>query len=128
MRNAVAYLNHIKALIALNRQVIRWKVLREEAQGNVGLYRYRLTLRDGSLLEMFERFSVSDEQVHAGKYSFHWQDSSGLLRKRWDNAAHQPNISTHPHHVHDGIESNVLPHEAITAEGVLALISGETED
>ena len=123
MRNAVAYLNHIKALIALNRQVIRWKVVREEAQGNVGLYRYRLTLTDGSLLEMFERFSVSDEQVHAGKYSFHWQDASGHFRHRWDNSPHQPDVSTYPHHLHDGSETNVLPHEPICGEDVLLIVA-----
>ena len=126
MRSAIDYLNHIRALVALNRYVVRWEVLREEVQGEMGLFRYRLTLHDGSLLEMFERFSVAGAQLQIGKYSFHWQDNSGALRRRWDNTSHQPGVSTYPHHIHDGTEENVIPHEPIHAEEVLALLTGDT--
>ena len=125
MKNAGDYLAHIKALIALNHQVVHWMVVREEAQGDMGLLRYRLTLRDGGLLEMFERFQVIEERLRVTKYSFHWQAVDGQLRKRWDNAAHHPEISTHPHHVHDGAEDNVLPHEPISAEEVLVIIAAQ---
>ncbi len=111
MKDADDYLAHIKALIALNRQVIHWTVLREEVQGDVGLFRYRLMLRDGALLDMFERFQVAGERLLVTKYSFHWQSAGGVLRKRWDNAAHHPEMPTHPHHVHDGADANVLPHK-----------------
>lgn len=70
MNNAAAYLNHVRALIALSRRVTSWQVIREETQGNEGLYRYRLILSDASMLEMFERFSVSEGKVRIGKYSF----------------------------------------------------------
>jgi len=60
-------------------------VVREEAQGDMGLFRYRLTLRDGGLLEMFERFQVVEGRLRVAKYSFHCQDAAGQLRKRWDN-------------------------------------------
>jgi hypothetical protein len=126
VKNAADYLGHIKALIALNRQVVRWEVIREEAQGDVGLFRYRLTLRDGGLLEMFERFRIVRERLQVTKYSFHWQGADGQLRRRWDNAAHHPEILTHPHHVHDG--ANVLPHGPISAEDVLVIIAAEAGD
>jgi len=122
LKDASDYLTHVKALIALNPQVVRTVVLREEMQGDMGLYRYRLTLRDGSLLEMFERFSILDGRLVSGKYSFHWQDGSGRLLKRWDNATHQPGVATYPHHIHDGADTNVLPHESVSAEHVLTLI------
>ena len=122
MKDASEYLAHIKALIALVTQVTSTSVLREEAQGDIGLYRYRLMLRDGSFLEMFERFSILDERLLPGKYSFHWQDASGRLLKRWDNAPHQPDVATFPHHVHDGADTNVLPHEPVTAEQVLTIV------
>lgn len=125
MKDAANYLAHIKALIVANRQVIHWTVAREEAQGDMGLFRYRLILRDGGLLEMFERFRVVEERVAVAKYSFHWQDAAGQLRKRWDNAAHHPEVPTHPHHVHDGTETDVLPHAPISAEEVLAIIAAE---
>jgi hypothetical protein len=128
VKNAADYLGHIKALIVLNRQVVHWEVIREEAQGDVGLFRYRLTLRDGGLLEMFERFRIVKERLQMTKYSFHWQGADGQLRRRWDNAAHHPEILTHPHHVHDGMEANVLPHGPISAEDVLAIIAAEAGD
>ena len=34
------------------------------------------------------------------KYAYHWQNKEGLLRCRWDNAPHWPDITTHPHHKH----------------------------
>lgn len=59
------------ALIVVNPQVMHLTVVREEAQGDMGLFRYRLTLRDGGLLEMFERFRVVEGRLRVAKYSFH---------------------------------------------------------
>lgn len=128
MKDAADYMAYIKALIVLNPQVVHWRVIREEAQDDVGLLRYRLTLRDGGRVEIFEHFHVVEERLQMVKYSFHWQDASGQLRKRWDNATHHPEVSTHPHHVHDGAETNVLPHRPIGAEEVLAIITAKVPD
>lgn len=128
MKDAADYLAHIKALIALNTQAVHWTVVREEAQGDLGLFRYRLTLRDGGLLELIEHFQIVEERLQVTKYSFHWQSADGQLCKRWDNAAHHPGVPTHPHHVHDSTEANVLPHEPISAEEVLAIIAAEGTD
>jgi len=128
VKDAADYLGHIKALIALDRQVVHWKVVREEAQGDVGLLCYRLTLRDGGLLEMFERFQVVGGRLQVTKYSFHWQDTDGQLCKRWDNVAHHPEVPTHLHHVHDSTEANVLPHGPISAEEVLTIIAAKASD
>ena len=128
MKDAADYLAHIKALVVVSPQVMHWMVVREEAQGDMGLFRYRLVLWDGGLLEMFERFRVMEEGLPVAKCSFHWQDTGGQLRKRWDNAAHHPEVPTHPHHVHDGAEANVLPHGPIGAEEVLAIIATEAAD
>lgn len=123
MTNASDYLTHIKALIVLNPKVVNWTVVREEVQGDRGLLRYRLTLKDGSLLEMFEFFQIASTEVMVTKYRFHWQSADGQLRKRWDNAAHHQEIATYPHHVHDGTEDNVLPCEAMNVEKVLSIIA-----
>jgi len=125
VRDAADYLAHVKALITLNPGVVHWTVVREEAQGDMGLFRYRLTLRDSSLLEMFERFKVGSERVQVAKYSFHWQEATGQLRARWDNAGHHPEAATHPHHVHKGTETNVLPHAQISAEELLTVVATE---
>jgi len=66
----------------------------------MGLLRYKLNLR-GTLLEMFELFQIVGGRVEVTKYSYHWQEKTSKLLKRWDNAAHHPKLSTNPHHVHD---------------------------
>lgn len=128
MKDAADYLAYIKALIIVNPQVVHWTVVREEAQGDLGLFRYRLTLRDGGLLELFERFRIVEKDAQVEKYSFHWQNASGQLCKRWDNAAHHSEVSTHPHHVHDSTEANVLPHNPISAQEVLTIIAAQAND
>lgn len=107
---------------------MHWRVIREEAHGDLGLFRYCLTLRDGGMLEMFQHFQVVEEELQVTKYSFHWQDADGQLRRRWDNAAHHPDIVTHPYHVHEGKEGEVLPHEPVDAKEVLAIIAAEAAD
>lgn len=102
-------------------------MISEEAQGDMGLLRYKLTLR-GGLLEMFELFQIVEEKERISKYSFHWQDKNGNLLKRWDNAAHHPELSTGPNHVHDGAEKNILPHEPISAEKILTLLAAEAPE
>jgi hypothetical protein len=125
VKDATEYLAHIKALIVLNPQVVHWTAEREEEQGDTGLFRYKLVLRDGGRIELFELFRVAQESVRVTKYSFHWQGPGGELRARWDNAPHHPQVPTHPCHVHDGSEANVLAHAPITVEEVLGIIAAE---
>lgn len=128
MKDTEEYLAYVKALIIKNTEVRRWDIVREEAYGKIGLFRYRLVLIDGSLLEVFERFEVSENRVQVTKYSFHWQEPDGKLRKRWDNAAHYPDIQTHPFHLHDGEEENVLPHSPVTVEDILQFILDDQQN
>jgi hypothetical protein len=123
MRTAVDYLLHIKSVIVLNPHIIHWSIVREETVDDTGLFRYRLTLVDGSSLELFERFHIKDGTWSVSKYSFHWQLPDGRLLKRWDNAAHHREIDTFPHHMHEENDDNVLPHHPITAEKVLQIIT-----
>jgi hypothetical protein len=80
------------------------------------------------MLEMFELFRIVDGNVEVSKYSFHWQDKHNHLIKRWDNAAHHPEVSTHPHHVHEGDASNVVSHPPVDAEAILVIVSAEVDD
>jgi Family of unknown function (DUF6516) len=123
MINAEDYLALIKSLIALCPEVIGFTILREEVQVTKGLWRYRLTLKDRSFLEMFEFFEVQSEQVKIIKYSFHWQKDDRQLIKRWDNAAHHPEIETYPHHLHNGAEDSVFPYQPVGVEEILKIVS-----
>ena len=73
MNGAAEYLTSIKARIVAHPHVVRWTVVREEAQSDQGLFRYRLTLRGGDLYEMFERF-----QLVAGPVSY---GSAGTMQR-----------------------------------------------
>ena len=123
MKDAAEYLDQVKALIVMNHQVVHWTAAREEAQRDAGLFRYKLILRDGSVIEMFEKFRIMQDAVKVTKYSFHWQDGTGRLRMRWDNAPHHPEVTTHPDHVHAGSETNVMPHDPVTVEEILTIIA-----
>lgn len=84
----------------------------------------RVALVDGSLLQCVERVRQLADGLSAEKYSFHWQRCDGSLIRRWDNAPHHPEISSFPHHVHEGDENHVLAHEAVDVFGVLERIDG----
>jgi len=117
------YLQQIKALILGNPYVLHLEIVREEIFEDRGFYRFRLHLSDNSLMEMFEYAVAQENSTQIQKYSFHWQDEHGQLRARWDNAAHHPEIATHPYHVHKGDEENVTNSEPMTAEKVLSAIT-----
>jgi len=119
---AAEYLVTVKALIIGTGRIVTWRIVREEMLGEVGLYRFRVFLDDGSLLDMFERFEADAGVIRVTKHSFHWQDAEGKLRKRWDNAPHHPEVATHPHHLHDGSDDVVLSYQPVNAEFVLARI------
>lgn len=123
MKSADEYLAYVKTLIHKHEKVRRWEKVREETQGKSGLFRYRLVGVDGSLLELFERFEVVETRVRVTKYSFHWQEPDGRLRRRWDNAAHYPEIQTFPHHVHEREETNVMAHFPVRVENILEFLS-----
>lgn len=104
-----------------SRQVV---VVYADTGDRVAQYRMRVALVDGSLLQCVERVRQLADGLFAEKYSFHWQRSDGSLIRRWDNAPHHPEISSFPHHVHEGDENHVLAHEAVDVFGVLERIDG----
>ena len=121
--NADDYLGEVRALVLADPLVTHWLIVREESEGDAGLYRYRLTLIDGSLLEAFEWFEIVEAvSARTLKYSFHWQAADGTLISRWDNAPHHPEIATAPDHVHSGGENIVQPSSALSLRDVLAFI------
>lgn len=122
MKDAVEYLGYLRALILRTPEVKHWHVVREEAQGSAGLLRYRLELNNGDEVEVFERFEIVAGRPKVTKYSFHWQNAAGQLRKRWDSAAHHPEVPTHPHHLHEGEEGRVVPHHPLNLEDLLVFI------
>lgn len=91
-------------------EIIRRSIWDTELE-KIAIYHYKIHIYDGSLAEMTERLVEEKGELRRSKYIFHWQTRDGLLIKRWDNAKHHPEISTSPHHLHDGKEENVISHK-----------------
>jgi len=103
-------------------RLIRYDIL-EIDEEEILVYRFRVSLCDGGLVEMSERVVLKkDETLETTTYSFHWQNSDNKLVKRWDNAPHHPEIQTYPNHVHIEKEDNVSPSFPVTGLEVILLI------
>ncbi len=117
------YLSELDTFISTDRTILDVDVvrrdIRETGMEKTALYRYRLKLNDNSLVELTERLVEEKGQLRVTKYRFHWQDRSGKLIKRWDNAPHHPEIDSFPHHLHDGSESVVIQHQHCSAVSIL---------
>ncbi|MBM3130481.1 MAG: hypothetical protein FJ009_17870 [Chloroflexi bacterium] len=87
------------------------------ARENVEQYKAKLLLADGSNLRVSEVFIDGD----LVKYSYYWLDESDQIIAGWDNAAHHPEIKTHPHHVHTSASVNESPIRNL--DDVLALLA-----
>ena len=51
---------------------------------------------DGSVLFIKDYLFIDSKR----KYFYHWQDKSGSLLSRWDNAPHHSDLISFPHHRH----------------------------
>ena len=67
-----------------------------------GAIRGRLIFHDGSSLDFGEVVVLRKRQIVKLRYAYHYQDTSGEMVFRYDNAPHFPDIPTHPHHKHVG--------------------------
>lgn len=65
-----------------------------------GTLRIRLRFSDQALLEMSEAVVLMAGELRWLSYRYHYQDSSGAMLFRYDNAPHHPEIPTHPDHKH----------------------------
>jgi len=99
----------------------------EASDETILLYRFRIRLKNGDLLEMMERLVQKNRESHflATTYSFHWQTGEGQLIKRWDNAPHFPNLPGFPHHIHDGRGDVVKQGKGLSGLEILETLNGE---
>ena len=102
----------------VSRGYIEIELLVFDDQSNQrGAIEGRLKFHDGSLLEFDEAVILRDEAVVKLRYAYHYQDATGELIFRYDNAPHYPDIPTFPLHKHIG--STVEPAQAPDLHGVL---------
>ena len=104
------YITEIKAKLLASPAVSSVAIVKERTLLESGYFRASLTLRNGDFLEVVEFFTVLDNRCITESYRYQWMDETQqILRKRWDNVEHFPNLPNFPHHVHIGEESNVEP-------------------
>ena len=119
------YCSDIEAAVALSpvvRDIVEYRTRITECGGYV---RMKLSLTNDDVAELFEYFSV-DEALRSTvteKYSYHWQNPDGIIRKRWDNAPHHREIESYPHHIHDGSEDNVKSGQMAGMVEIIALLN-----
>jgi len=56
----------------------------------------KVSFIDGSVLFIKDYLFIDGKR----KYSYHWQDKTGSLLSRWDNAPHHSDVISFPHHRH----------------------------
>ena len=57
------------------------------------------------------------------RYRYQWMDETqSVLRKRWDNVEHFPELPNFPHHVHVGEEEHVEPGQAMSIMELIAFV------
>lgn len=126
-----SYLQEIQKALAVYSWVKSVDILRcniEETDiEEILIYRFRVILEDGGLLEFMERvvYSKHDSTFQVTTYKYHWQDKHHHLIKRWDNAPHFPNLEGFPYHIHIEQEDKVFPNKPMTAIEMLAIIDQE---
>lgn len=119
--DAKDHVEAIKLTLALSPIVREIDIVRERHLEDRGFFRARLRLRNEDFLEVAEFFIIRDDIAVTMEYRHQWMDATKtVLRRRWDNAPHYPDLPGAPHHVHIGDNSHVEQSEAMS---IIALIS-----
>lgn len=124
------YLNSLKSEIlnwelANTVQILKEKVLQEI---DAGFMRVKITLKNSDIIELSEYVQGTDIGIVVKSYTYYWQDGAGKLKKRWDNAKHHLTVASHPHHLHDGDESNIIASDAMNFETIKKIIEQQFEE
>ncbi|MBI1925832.1 hypothetical protein HYR99_16480 [Candidatus Poribacteria bacterium] len=113
----------VEARLIQSPVIVSYQILSREIAASDGKLRVKVALSDGGIAELFEYVAEVGGHIRLLKYSFHWQNAQGKLRRRWDNAPHYPNLPNAPHHVH---EENDLVREVMEVPDVFFVV-GEIE-
>jgi len=120
------YLTEIKTKLVASPVVASIAVVEEYALSDRGYFRARLGLANHDFLEVAEYFVVEQGQCVTKRYRYQWMDESQrVLRKRWDDVEHFPDLPNFSHHVHVGEETRVEPSQSLSIVELLDLIEQE---
>lgn len=128
-----SYLHNVAVSLAAYSWIKSVEVLRCDIEETdieeIVVHRFRISLKEGGLLEIMERvvYSKHDAKLQVKTYKYHWQDRRNRLIKRWDNAPHFPALESFPDHIHIGEENVVVPNKAMTVLEMFSIVDQEIE-
>ena len=103
------YFKRVKLLIQSSQIVASYEIEEDKRGLYEGLIKGKINLKDKSLLH-FREFVYVEIAIDRKMYSYQYMDDQNNLIFRYDNTEHHRklNLSTFPHHKHDGSEQNVV--------------------
>lgn len=119
------YVLQLKARLVTSPVVASFTVVEEKVWSDRGYIRIRTALSNGDFVEAAEYFVLEDDECVTHRYRYQWMDRERrVLRKRWDNVEHYPDLANFPHHVHVGEEKIVEPGERLSIMQLLDVLTG----
>jgi hypothetical protein len=106
------YFAQIELQLLENPSYLDYIILRKDILYSEAKIRLKVTLLNSDTIELFEYSEEISGKIVPKKYSFHWQDSSGNLKIRWDNAPHYQGLTNFPHHIHFN-DDTVKPNSSV---------------
>ncbi len=100
-----------------------WRVVSYEQEGEAYALQVMAVLADGSRLELRDYLFADGSR----KYAYQWMTAEGVLRQRWDNAPHWPDVATAPHHVHLAGQQTPEPSTITNLEDLLQFLQETLE-
>ncbi len=103
------YFKQVKFLIQSSKIVASYEIEEDKRGLYEGFIKGKIKLKDNSLLH-FREFVYVEIAIDRKMYSYQYMDDQNNLIFRYDNTEHHRklNLSTFPHHKHDGSEQNVV--------------------
>jgi hypothetical protein len=120
------YVTDIKAKLVASAAVAAVAVVEERLLPDRGYFRARLTLSNHDFLEVAEYFVAESGRWATRRYRYQWMDATQqVLRKRWDNVEHFPDLPNFPHHIHVVEETQIEPGNVLSIIDLIDVIEQE---
>lgn len=126
MSDIAAYLTEVELALVSSPAIAEYHIVRSWANTDDGYIRIRATLTNDDFLEAAEYFALDKDQIVTIDYHHQWMDGAKkVLRRRWDNTPHHPELETFPHHIHLGDEATVVPGHPTSLIEFLSVLEDE---
>ena len=109
------YFNEIEHDINACPFVHSYNLVKDKRSLYIGFMEGSIKFTDNSILHFMEFVDVS-ERVEKYKYSYHYEDDTGVMIFRYDMAPHFRDIETFPHHKHEKDKKVIASKEPLIKE------------